>query len=146
MDPNTNQPLGTNTVVQPVAAVPTQPMPSESSTPPVLGTSPITQTTQQPVQPTPSVSSPAATPEGPKGKGGKAVILVVILLLLAIGMVIYILFAKNQMNNNQKKGSDNSSTVAPQPTRTPTLTPEEILQVSSPEADLKDLETDVKGL
>lgn len=117
-----------------------------------IGTSPVGQPTPQPVQPTeaaPAAPTPAPTisPEGPpKGKSSKAVILLVILLLLVVGMVSYVLFAKNQMNKTQKATTDNSSTVLPTPTLVPTLAPEEDLEAASPEGDLLELDADVKGL
>lgn len=123
MEPNTNQPLEANPIAQPVV----QPIPTEASAP---VTTPV----------------PASVPENPKGKNSKVIILLVILLLLAVGMVAYILFAKNQMNNAQKATTGNSSVATPSPAFAPTLTPEEDLEVNSPETDLLELETDVKGL
>lgn len=124
MDPNTNQPIGTTPVQQPVAQ-------------PVV-----------PTETTPAAPSPASTisPEAPKGKNGKIIILLVILLLLVVGIVTYVLFARAQMNNAQKTTTENKSLVLPTPTTIPTLTPEEDLEVSSPDEDLIDIETDVKGL
>jgi len=126
MDPNNNQPLETNPV--------TQPAPQQANVPPT--------------QPTPIAPTPAQTVsnEAPKGKSNKVVILLVILLLLAVGMIAYIMFAKNQMSNTQKATTDDSSVIMPSPTLAPTLTPEEDLEVSSPEADLLELDADVKGL
>lgn len=122
MDPNTNQPLETNPIAQPVV----QPVSTEASAPPI--------------------PTPASVPENPKGKSNKVIILLVILLLLAVGMIVYALFAKTQMDNAQKKATDNSSIVLPSPTAVPTLAPEEDLEIASPEADLLDLDADVKGL
>ncbi|MDO8583150.1 MAG: hypothetical protein Q7R51_01320 [bacterium] len=84
----------------------------------------------------------------PTKKNNKAIILLLILLLLVAGMMAYILFAKNKIENAQKATTENNSTIVPSatPTVTPTLTPEEDLEVASPEADLIDLEADVKGL
>ena len=125
MDPNTNQPEGVNPIPQPTAqpAVP----PAESA----------------PVTPTPA--APASIPDAPKGKSKKAIILIVILLLLVIGIAVYIMFAKSQLNNNQTT-TDNNSSVLPTPTAIPTLTPEEDLEAASPQADLLDIDADVKGL
>lgn len=125
MEPNNSQPIETNPIKQPVMqpAPPTVPAPVVAPNP-----------------------TPITTPEPPKGKGSKAIILLVILLLLAVGIIIYILFAKNQMDNVQKAVTENSSTVIPTPTTVPTLTPEENLEVRSPEADLLELDADVKAL
>lgn len=126
MDPNNNQPLGTNPLAQPA------PQPIAVST----------------TQPTPDSTSPAPTlsSDGPKGKSNKVVILLVILLLLAVGMIAYAMFAKNQMSNTQKSTTGDSSAVMPSPTLAPTLTPEEDLEINSPEGDLMELDADLKGL
>lgn len=124
MDPNNNQPLGTNPIAQP----------TPTAVPPVEAI---------PAAPTPA---PTISPEAPKKKNNKAIILLVILLLLVLGMVAYVMFSQNQMNNAEKAATDNSSTVLPTPTAIPTLAPEEDLEVASPEADLLELEADVKGL
>lgn len=124
MDPNNNQPMGTNPIAQPT-------------------------NTPMPVEATPVVSAPTpSTPpqQIPKGKNSKFTILLLIVLLLVTGIVAYALFAKNQMNTAQKETTENSNTVLPTPTLVPTLAPEEDLEVASPEADLLDIEVDVKGL
>lgn len=122
MDPNNNQPLE-NTPIQQAApaAVPV--------------------TAQSAAQPMPTRTS---TP--PKEKGNKVIILLVILLLLAVGIIVYVLFAKNQMNKAQETTSNNTVLVLPSPTAVPTLTPEEDLEVASPEADLLELEADAESL
>ena len=99
-------------------------------------------------QPVPVAAPPTNVPESTKGKNNKVIISLVILLLLVVGIISYILFAKTQMNNAQKASMENSSVVipSPSPTLVPTLTPEEDLEVASPEADLIDIEADVKGL
>jgi hypothetical protein len=125
MEPNNNQPIQTNPVQQPAL----QPMPPIDPTPVV-----------------PPTPAPTLAPETPKGKSSKAIILLVILLLLAMGIIAYILFAKNQMNSAQKMTTDNSSSVLPTPTTVPTLAPEKDLEISSPEGDIIDIETDIKGL
>lgn len=123
MDPNNNIPTGTTPFTQPVP----QPV--------------------SPMQPGPPAQSPMPTfSPAPKGKMNKTIILLVILLLLVSGMVGYILFTKNQMDNAQKATITNTNYVAPSPSPTPTLAPKDNLEVSSPEADLKQLDTDVKGL
>lgn len=126
MEPNNNQPINTNPVAQPVSqSVPA----TEASL----------------VTPAPE---PTVGPEASKGKGNKVIILLVILLLLAIGMIVYILFAKDQLNKVQKEAVENSSVITPSPSPTlvPTLAPEEDLEVASPEADLLELDADVRGL
>ena len=123
MEPNNNQLAVSNPVAQPVDQI----VPTEASVP---ASNPLV----------------ASVPEGPKEKNNKVIILLVILLLLVIGMIAYILFAKGQLNKTQKTTIDNSSLVLPSPTTVPTLTPEEDLEVSSPQADLLELEADVKGL
>lgn len=128
MDPNNNQPIETNSTAQSIPQPATAPMSPQAPTP---------------VAPTPAPSTP---PQAPKGKNSKIIIILVILLLLVVGIVAYVLFAKNLMNNSQKTTTDNSSTVLPTPTLIPTLAPEEDLEVSSPEADLLEIDADVKAL
>ena len=123
MEPNTNQPLESNPVAQPVA----QPVSTEAK---VAASTPVL----------------ASVPEGPKGKNNNVIILLVILLLLVIGIIAYILFAKGQLSNTQKITTDNNSSVLPSPTTVPTLAPQDDLEVLSPEGDIIDIETDVKGL
>lgn len=125
MDPNTNQPIGTSPLQQPA-------VPQAVATPPVQPAAPI-------------VASQNPNENSKKGMG-KGIILFVILVLLAIGIVIYILFAKNQMNNTQKTATDNNSSAIPTPTSVPTLAPEEDLEIVNPEADLLELDSDVKSL
>lgn len=121
MEPNINQPEGLNPIPQPVVqAAPSPEQPVAPATPQIL--------------------------ENPKKGIGKRMILLVILLLLIVGMVAYILFAKNQMNNNQKTTTDYNSLILPTPTTTPTLAPQDDLEVGSPEADLSELDADAKGL
>ena len=129
MDPNNDQPSAASPIPQPVS----QPAAPVQSPPPT------------PVSEAGSVSSEASAPKKGMGKG---IILLIILLLLVLGIGGYILFAKSQMNNTQKTATDNTSSVLPSPTPTlvPTLAPEEDLEVSSPEADLINIEADVKGL
>ena len=126
MDPNNNQPIGTNPIQQPVP----QPVSQPAATPPV--------------QPAPA--APAPVGETPKKSNKKWLILLLILLLLAVGITAYALFAKQQMKDTQKETSDNSILVLPTPTLTPTLAPEEDLEIASPEADLIDIEADIKAL
>ena len=126
MDPNNNQPSATSPIQQPVPQPVSQPAAPVQSPPP----------------------TPVSGASGPKKGMGKGIILLIILLLLVLGIGGYILFAKNQLNNTQKTATDNTSSVLPSPTPTlvPTLAPEEDLEVSSPEADLINIEADVKGL
>lgn len=115
------------------------------------GVNPIPQAAPQPVQAPPSTpvqqaSSPSSEGSAPKKGMGKGIILIIILVVLVLGIIAYILFAKNQMNNNQKITTGNTSSVLPSPTTVPTLAPENDLEVVNPEADLSDLDADVKGL
>jgi hypothetical protein len=147
MDPNNNQPLGANTAQQPINA---QPMQSAESVPPTPAPAPVATPQPTPVTPPPptpeTMPEPTAMPESPKGKGGKVVMLLVILLLLIAGMVTYVLYARNQMKITEEKASQNKTVVIPSPVLSPTLAPQEKLEVSSPEADLQDIEKDVQGL
>lgn len=138
MDPNTNQPLETASPINPVMQPQTQPQaqPLDQPTPTGINMSPNP-------NPTPT---PTSLPQNPVKKSNKTIILLIILLLLSIGMVAYILFAKNQLNNTQKATTDSSKVVIPSPTLSPTLTPEADLEVSSPEADLLQVEADVQAL
>ena len=58
------------------------------------------------------------------------------------------MFAKSQNDKAQKAASNNTSSAlpTPSPTASPTPLPENDLEVSTPEADLLDIEADVKGL
>lgn len=136
MDPNNNQPIGTNPTAQ---TVPQPAAPAAPATPPVASQTPPS---------TPVGETTSASPEAsaPKKSNKKWFILLLILLLLAAGIAAYVLYAKNQMDNTQKATTQNSSTVLPTPTLIPTLAPEEDLEVASPEADLLDIEADVKAL
>lgn len=137
MDPNNNQPIGTNPVAQPIP----QPATSPIAPPAVAAVAPTES------GPAPTNPAPNSPPEAPKGKNSKVTVLLVILVLLIVGIVAaYVLFAKNLMNNNQKTTADNTISVLPSPTLVPTLAPEEDLEVASPEADLLEIEADVKGL
>lgn len=112
------------------------------------GINQIPQTAPQPVQ---APQQPAATAaqnlsESPKQGLGKGVILIIILLVLVLGIAAYILFAKAQINKNQKTTAENTSLVLPSPTLVPTLAPEEDLEIGSPEEDLSDLDVDVVAL
>jgi hypothetical protein len=136
MEPNTNtnlnQPGGVNPMSQTAQPV-TQPGPAPISTGPV----------QQP--PIATQMNNAMAPNG-SGKGGKTVALLIILLLLIVGIVGYVIFTKMQTGNSQKNAEENKTVVIPQATLTPTLAPENDLEVGSPEADLVELENDAKGL
>lgn len=127
MDPNLNQPLGANPI-NPVTQPQVQSVSTEVNTPPT------------------STPTPMGMPQNPEKKNNKTLILLIILLILTIGMVTYILFAKNQMNKAQKVTVDSSNVLIPSPTLSPTLAPENDLEVSSPEADLQNLENDVNAL
>lgn len=125
MDPNNNQPINNEPVLQaapaPVKSVPT----------------PIT----EPVIPTP-------IPQAPKSGGKKVITLLVILIILALGIGSYVLFVKNQLSNQQKVSTENTSVIIPSPTITPTPTPATVdeINVASPDADLNEIEKDLQGL
>lgn len=123
MEPNKNQEVNTSPIQQPAT----------SSMTPSLGA-------------VPASSSVQTQGSAPKTSGKKVIILLALLLLLIVGMAVYILFAKNQLGNTQKTTTENSSSVLPSPTRIPTVAPLEDLEISSPEADLLELDANVKDL
>lgn len=131
MEPNTNTNLNQQMDTNPLG------QPSQ----PVAQSAPATMGTTQP-------SAPAEmnVQVAPKGKGGNTIALLVILLLLIVGIAGYVVFTKIQLSNEQKSAAENTSVATPQPTATPTLAPESDIEISSPEADLIDLENDAKGL
>ena len=155
MDPNANQPLGTNPITQPVTPPVAQPVPStaDASMPPMPGqiptpipttSTPNLNSDPMPGQ-TPSFATTGAMPETPKKKGGKTVALLIILLLLVLGMAAYIMFAKQQVSKTDESVTD-TNVSTPAPTIEPTIAPEQDIEISSPEADLQNIETDVNGL
>lgn len=139
MDPNNNQPINN------------QPNPGPMET--LQAQQPVAQPVAQ--QPQPPIPPGAAMPVGPqvvsgmpKKGGNKIKILLLLLVLLVLGTVAYILFGSNQLGLMQKTPSQNSTalpsyTPAPSPTLPP---PVDELNVESPEADLKVLDTDVNAL
>jgi flagellar basal body-associated protein FliL len=82
--------------------------------------------------------------ETPNKKGGKMMMLIIIVLLLVIGMVAYIIFANSQINQNPTSRTEN--VIKPSPAVSSTMAPEQEIDVSSPEADLQQLDTDVNSL
>lgn len=142
MDPNNNQPINTNPFGQQVTPEP------------VVNPTPMPESAVQ--QPTPAVPPPAPTvtaapvtapvPETPKNGSKKGIILLIILLLLILGLGTYVFFVKNQLSTAKKTSTQNTSTAIP--TIVPTATPATIeeINVASPDADLKTIETDVQGL
>jgi hypothetical protein len=153
MEPNNNQTQGINPINQAVGQVPpsAQEVQAPITATPIPTPSPV-QPLAQPISNPPPVIDPNAIPappvmpESPKGKGGKLILLLIIVLLIVIGMIVYIFYAKNQMKTAEKPIEPNTTVLIPSPKVTPTLTPEEELQVSSPEADLKDIETELEAL
>ena len=137
MDPNSNQPINTNPLEQPVQQpvdVPVQPVQPPASSPMPAPTTPIIS------------AEPIA--QAPKNKSKKGILLLIILIILILGMGFYVFFAKNQLNTAQKVTTGNTSTVIPTATIAPTASPataDEVI-VESPDADLKDVETDLQGL
>jgi uncharacterized protein HemX len=164
MDPNNNQTINTNPLgQQPVTPEPVVPQPAAATPKPVEPqptatpfTNPLATPSSAPVPPAqPTImqsptstpmTTPASAPEKPKGKGGKAIMLVIILILLILGMTAYVLFTRSQIENAEKAATENKTTELSLPTATPTLAPENDLEVTNPDADLKDLEADVSGL
>jgi len=163
MDPNNNQPIqpiqpiDTNPLGQ--AAVPEQPVipqptaPVMETVPPMPQPQPTFTPTPPPPAPEP-VAPPPVTPviptvmmpQAPK-QGSKLPMLLIILLILILGMGGYIMFARNQIEVQQKAATENTSIIVP-PTPTPTLAPATVddVNIASPEADLNGLDKDVQGL
>jgi len=143
MDPNNNQPIQPTSNTNPAEQPAVQPQPPVT---PVEGVVP-------PIQPTPGIPSvppimPVTMTENPPKKGSKVPLLLVILLLLIIGMGTYVMFAKNQINNEKKVATQIKSTIIPTPTVQPEVTPATVddVNVASPDADLNTLDKDVQGL
>ncbi len=134
MEPNNNQPINTNPLQQPVV-----PQPITTPTDTVLVVPPPT----PPAEPTQTTDN--QNTQSPKNNK-KILILIAVLILLLVGMVTYVMFAKNQLSNKQKTDTSNQSVVLPTATIAPTKTPENDLDIASPEADLQDIEKDVQGL
>jgi uncharacterized protein HemX len=142
MDPNNNQPIQPTTDTNPLG------QPAVNSQPPVTPVEGVV----PPMQPTPGIPPmppvmPVTMAQNPPKKGSKLPLLL-ILLLLAIGIGAYVIFAKNQINNEKKAATQIQSTVIPTPTVQPEVTPATVddVNVASPDADLKTLDKDVQGL
>lgn len=120
MDPNNSSPINSNISAQPAAE---QQAPVQQSTPVV--------------EPIPAASS---------NKGNKGIVILLIMVILGIGMATYVLFAKNQIKITQKNSTESTSVVTP--TTAPVAAPVTVdeINVSSPDADLKSIETDAQGL
>jgi uncharacterized protein HemX len=155
MEPNnnTNQPTEANPLAQPPVQPVVQPAPEEQPIVQQPASQPLTQPVESipnpPTQPVMNESTSQASTglsETPKKKSGKGLVLLLILLLLIVGMACYMFFVKNQITKEEKANSESTIIVTPEPTATPTLTPEEDLEIESPEADLQDLNTDSEGL
>lgn len=103
---------------------------------------------QAPTTPPTSISTAPAV-ETQNAGGKKTIILLIILIILAIGILIYVLFVKNQLTSQGKTSVDNATITAPAiPTITPKPTPATIddVQVESPEANLNEIEKLIQGL
>lgn len=161
MDPNNNnQPINTNPLGQPSAPQPAaEAQPAAPAAASSIPESPIQQpvtppaapapvTPPAPVQPVPPAPSAPVVPPPPKPGNKKSLLLLVILLVLAVGMAVYVLFAKNQINTAKNAPIENTSVEIPTITATPVPTPATVdqIEIASPEADLKGIETDVLGL
>lgn len=144
MDPNNNQPIGTNPVPQPAfQQSAAQPVAAPAAQP--VAAQPVAPISPQPI-------SPQNVAETPKKGGGKRIILIILILILIIGMGVYILFAKSQLNSTQKT-STNTGPIPQAPSiegeKTPSIsepTLQDDLNIESPEADLQSLDAEVKGL
>lgn len=148
MDPNNNQPIGTNPVQQP-APQPVAPTPPTQA--PVAPT-PAQTVAAPPVQPAAPVV-PQNVAENPKKGGRKKIILLILILILIIGMGVYILFAKSQLNNIQKTSTNTTAPIQQSPgtqgekiPSVPKPTSQDDLNIESPEADLQGLEAEINGL
>jgi uncharacterized protein HemX len=143
MDPNNNQtsqPMtNANPAEQPV-------MPPQAPVNPIEGAVPPVQPTTG-IPPMPPIM-PTTMSQNPPKKGSKLPVLLVILLILILGMGGYVMFAKNQMNTQQKVATENQNTVIPAPTVQPVVTPATVddVNIASPDADLNSLDKDVQGL
>jgi flagellar basal body-associated protein FliL len=84
----------------------------------------------------------------PKSGNPKGLILAIVLILLIIGMGYYVFFANDQIKNAQRDSSNNTTVVIPTVTAGPTTTPATVdeVKVSSPDADINDVEKDTQGL
>lgn len=108
----------------------------------------LNQNNQQ--QNAPSPQNPVETTSGvqyqnPKiNTGNKTVLLLVVLLVVVIGLAVYLFFV-NINNNSSQNVPVPTSTPAP-PTSTPTLQPEDDLNIEDPEVDIKALDDDAATL
>lgn len=86
--------------------------------------------------------------ENQKKGNGKGTILLMLILLLIIGIAVYILFAKRELNYMQKTSTENSTTALPSYAPSPGATgsASHSLNVDSPETDLQGIEKDIQGL
>lgn len=138
MDPNNNtqQPINTN------------PMQALESAVPAAVTPPTTPPVTPPTTPAEPVAPVAPLPQAPKSKSKKGLMLLIIIVLLIIGMGSYILFANNRLDFTQKTTTENTSAVIPTATAIPTPPPPVIedINIASPDADLKSIESDLQGL
>jgi len=132
MEPNNNQPfqpMNTNPLGQPVAPQPVAPPPS-------------------PIPPEQQPTPGSIIPDNPGQGNNKGILLLIILIILIAGMGYYAMFAKNQINTDQKVATENKTTVIPAATPTPEVTPATVeeVNIASPDADLNGIQTDVQGL
>lgn len=126
MQPYNNQPIGINQAQQPQV---------------------------QPVSASNEMVQPQSISQSPKKGNGKGTILLILLLLLIIGIAVYALFAKNQLNHMQKTSTDTTAPIPQSPGigggKAPSIspsTPQDGLNIDSPESDLQGIEKDVSGL
>ena len=146
MDPNNNQPIGTNPVPQPAV-----PQPAAQSVPAPAAQPSTTQPVAPPIAPQPV--APQNVAETPKKGVRKRIILIILILILIIGIGVYVLFAKSQLNNTQKTSTNTTGPIPQAPSierkKAPSVsepTSQDDLNIESPEADLQGLDAEVSGL
>lgn len=86
-------------------------------------------------------------------KNNKGIILLIIMLVLIVGILAYILFAKNQLNYSQKTSVGTSSNsalpTAPPISESPSASAaasQNDLNISSPDSDIQSLENQAQSL
>ncbi len=120
---------------------------NQTPTPPIQNPTPVVPPVQSPVPPAPSNPTPSA----PKSNGKIILFIAVGILLLIILGAIY--FMATQLNNRTKAPEVTPTPIQVSATPTPTPTPPPLsekdidtIDLGSPEADLKNIEEDVKQL
>lgn len=152
MDPNNNLQQSGTQPVQPVAPATQQPVQQPAQQPmsqPMAASQPLQQPVSAPPPAPAATAMPPAPPiqETPKSGSKKGLILILILLILVLGMAYYVFFAKQRINSIQKAATENTTIAIPTVTAPPAA-PSSVdeISVENPEADLKDIESDLQGL